>query len=191
MLKILLTGGIGSGKSTVARILRVLDVPVFEADAAGRAVLATDSEVQQAIVGRFGERLLKEGGIDRKAMASVVFHDPDALAALNAIVHPAVQAEFQRWVEQQRAPYVVMEAAIVAESGMGRFDRIVVVSAPQELRVKRVMLRDGVEEAAVRARMANQDSEEERLAMADHVIRNNDTELVIPQVLALHGSLNA
>ncbi len=112
MLKVLLTGGIGSGKSTVAQILRVLNVPVFEADRAGREILSSP-EVQRSIIDRFGEHMLKDGSIDRKELAQVVFHDKGALTDLNAIVHPMVQREFQRWVERQRAPYVVMEAAIL------------------------------------------------------------------------------
>lgn len=188
MLKVLLTGGIGSGKSTVAQILRVLNVPVFEADRAGREILSSP-EVQRSIIDRFGERMLKDGSIDRKELAQVVFHDKGALTDLNAIVHPMVQREFQRWVERQRAPYVVMEAAILTDRA--RFDHVVVVNAPEELRIERVHRRDGVEEAAVRARMVNQISEEALLALADHVIRNDDTELVIPQVLALHEVLSA
>ena len=191
MLKVGLTGGIGSGKSLVARMFGVLGVPVFEADAAGRQLLAEDPAVRAAILERFGEAVVHHGTVDRKALAAVVFQDPQALADLNAIVHPAVRQAFRHWAEKQNAPYVLMEAAILAETGGHQaFDRVVVVSAPEALRLARVMARDGAAEAEVKARMRNQASEEERLAIADHVIVNNDQQLVIPQVLQVHQALS-
>jgi dephospho-CoA kinase len=190
MLKVGLTGGIGSGKSTVGRILRLLGVPLFAADEAGRALLANDPEVHTALRNRFGDTVLVHGVPDRKALAQLVFNDPKALADLNAIIHPAVRQAFRTWAAEQQAPYVVMEAAILAETGgHSAFDRIVVVSAPEALRVQRVMQRDGAGEPDVRARMRNQATEEQRLAIADHVIINDDTRLVIPQVIALHNTL--
>lgn len=190
MLRVGLTGGIGSGKTTVARVFRALDVPVFEADAEGRRLLNEDAAVREAVVARFGPDMVRDGVMDRTALAGIVFNDPDALKDLNGIIHPAVRESFRRWTDRQRVPYVMMEAAILVESGGYKaMDRVVVVTAPEELRIRRVMLRDGVDEQAVRARMANQGSEAERLAMADHVIHNDDTQLVIPQVLAVHQSL--
>jgi len=191
MLKVGLTGGIGSGKSLVARMFGVLGVPVFEADAAGRHLLAEDPAVRAAILDRFGEGVVHHGKVDRKALAAVVFQDPQALADLNAIVHPAARQAFRHWAEQQHAPYVLMEAAILAETGGHQaFDRVVVVSAPEALRLARVMARDHATEAEVKARMRNQASEEQRLAIADHVIVNNDQQLVIPQVLQVHQALS-
>ena len=190
MLKVGLTGGIGSGKSIVARVFGLLGVPVFEADAAGRQLLAEDASVRAAIQERFGEAVVHHGTVDRKALAAVVFQDPQALAALTAIVHPAVRQTFRHWAEQQNAPYVLMEAAILAETvGHKAFDRVVVVSAPEPVRLKRVMARDRVTEAEVKARMRNQASEEDRLAIADHIIHNDDRHLVIPQVLQVHQAL--
>ena len=190
MLKVGLTGGIGSGKSTVGRILRLLGVPLFAADEAVHALLANDPEVHTALRNRFGDEVLVHGVPDRKAIAQLVFNDPKALADLNAIIHPAVRQAFRTWAAEQQAPYVVMEAAILAETGgHSAFDRIVVVSAPEALRVRRVMQRDGAGEPDVRARMRNQATEEQRLAIADHVIINDDTRLVIPQVIALHNTL--
>ena len=190
MLKVGLTGGIGSGKSIVARVFGLIGVPVFEADAAGRQLLAEDPAVRAAIQERFGEAVVHHGTVDRKALAAVVFQDPQALADLNAIVHPAVRQAFRHWAEQQNAPYVLMEAAILAETGGHKaFDRVVVVSAPEPVRLKRVMARDRVTEAEVKARIRNQASEEDRLAIADHVIHNDDRHLVIPQVLQVHQAL--
>lgn len=190
MLKVGLTGGIGSGKSIVARVFGLLGVPVFEADAAGRQLLTEDATVRAAIQERFGESVVHHGTVDRKALAAVVFQAPQALADLNAIVHPAVRQAFRQWAEQQNAPYVLMEAAILAETGGHKaFDRVVVVSAPEPVRLKRVMARDRVTEAEVKARMRNQASEEDRLAIADHIIHNDDRHLVIPQVLQVHQAL--
>ena len=190
MLKVGLTGGIGSGKSVVARVLSVLGVPVFDADTTGKNVLITDQPLVHAVMARFGDAIYHDGRLDRSALAAIVFNDKQALADLNALVHPSVRASFDRWCEEQRAPYVVMEAAILAETGGYKaFDRIVVVSAPEDLRVKRVMDRDQVGEEVVNARLRNQTSEEARLGIAHHVIVNDDHRLVIPQVLAIHTEL--
>ena len=190
MIRVGLTGGIGSGKTTVGRVFRTMGIPVFEADAEGRRLLVNDLRLKHAVVERFGASVLKEDAIDRAALASIVFQNAAALKDLNALIHPAVRAAFDRWTSEQGPPYVIMEAAVLAESGGHRtMDRIVVVSAPEAIRIQRVMERDGVREDAVRARMANQVSEAERLAIADHVIHNNDSRLVIPQVVEVHAAL--
>lgn len=190
MMRVGLTGGIGSGKTTVGRVFRAMGIPVFEADAEGRRLMAQDTALQRSIVERFGAAVVNENGIDRAALAGIVFQDTEALKALNALIHPAVRAAFDRWAREQRAPYVMMEAAVLAESGGHRtLDAIVVVSAPEPIRIRRVMQRDGVPEEAVRARLANQVSEAERLAIANHMIHNDDSRLVIPQVLEVHAAL--
>ncbi|MEO8588065.1 MAG: dephospho-CoA kinase [Flavobacteriales bacterium] len=190
MIRIGLTGGIGSGKSTVAAVLRVLNVPVFDADAAGKDALDNNNALREVVKSRFGEAIYPGGKLDRKALASIVFADQRALTDLNALVHPAVRLAFQRWTATQNAPYVVMEAAILAETGgHAAFDRIIVVTAPEGLRVQRVMRRDGSGEKEVRARLRNQTGEEERSRIANHVITNDDGTLVIPQVLAVHAEL--
>ncbi|MDQ3100733.1 MAG: dephospho-CoA kinase [Bacteroidota bacterium] len=190
MIRIGLTGGIGSGKSVVAQILKVLGVAVFNSDHAARAMMEHDRELQQEIIDRFGEQIYPEGKLDRSSLASIVFNDPAALKDLNSIVHPAVRAKFNSWAGAQNSPYSVMESAILAETGGHElFDQVIVVSAPEQLRITRVMQRDGVEEHSVHARMRNQSTEEERLAIADHVIKNDHTQLVIPQVLSIHEQL--
>lgn len=190
MRSIGLTGGIGSGKSTVARIFSVLGVPVFEADAVGRELLSNDSAVKDAVVQRFGSAILKDGAIDRKALAAIVFKDSSALADLNAIIHPVVRAAYVAWSGSQNAPYALFEAAILDRSGSrSLLDGIIVVSAPETLRIQRVIERDGVPEADVRARMEHQSSEEALLKIADHVLTNDDRQLLIPQVLTLHETL--
>lgn len=185
-----LTGGIGSGKTTVARVFRILGVPVFEADIEGRRLLREDQDIIQAVMDRFGPEVLRNGALDRAVLAAKVFSDRSALADLNSIIHPVVRAGFRRWANAQNSAYVIMEAAVMAESGSYKImDRVVLVSAPEDLRIRRVMARDGVEEAHVRARMDNQADETERRAIAQHVILNDDKRLVIPQVLGVHAEL--
>lgn len=190
MLKVAVTGGIGSGKSTVCRMFQVLGIPVFEADRVAKHLMVNDTTLSSKITKRFGEAVLGPQGLDRKALAGIVFQDRQALADLNALVHPEVRKAFAQWADEQHVPYVIMEAAILAETGgHSAFDHVIVVSAPQEIRLARVMARDGVGEEAALARMRNQASEEERRRIANDVIMNDDSHLVIPQVLAIHKRL--
>ena len=187
MFKVGLTGGIGSGKSTVARMFAVLGIPVFDADEESRRLLQEDEAVKNAVIKTFGAVVYPQGKLDRAALASMVFRDEEALAKLNAIAHPAVRKRLGAWLDEQRSPYVLVEAALLVDTGWYRsMDHLIVVAAPEEERIRRVMSRDGVTEEQVRARMRNQISEEQRLAAAGSIIRNDGQELVIPQVLALH-----
>lgn len=187
MFKVGLTGGIGSGKSTVARVFGVLGIPVFEADEESKRLLREDENVKSAVIAAFGPAIYPRGGPDHAKLAGIVFNDAEALTKLNAIVHPAVRKRLGTWLDEQRSPYVLVEAALLVDTGWYRsMDHLIVVTAPEEERIRRVMSRDGVTEEQVRARMRNQLSEEQRLAVADSVIRNDGRELVIPQVLALH-----
>lgn len=192
MKKVGLTGGIGSGKSTVARVFSALGVPVFHADDEAKRSLNEDDQVKQAVIAAFGMELYASGTLDRKVLATRVFSAPDELAKLNAIVHPVVRARFRTWCEAQgNVPYVVMEAAILAETGgHAAFDHMVVVSAPEELRIRRVMERDDVDHATVLARVRAQAGDAERAAIADTVIVNDGEQMVLPQVLALHHRLS-
>lgn len=190
MLKVGLTGGIGSGKSTVAKLFAVLGVPVFSSDEAGRWLLNEDASVHAAVARAFGPSVMVAGIPDRKALAKLVFGDPEALARLNAIIHPAVRKSFQDWAAQQQAPYVVNESAILVETGIHEtMDFLVVVAAPEAERIKRVVARDGVKEADVLSRMRNQATEDHLERAADHVLHNDGNTLLIPQVLALHATL--
>ena len=192
MFKVGLTGGIGSGKSTVARVFGVLGIPLFNADEESKRLLREDDGVKSAVIASFGAGIYPGGELDRAALASIVFNDPEALAKLNSIAHPAVRKRLGRWVDEQRSPYVLVEAALMVDTGWFRsMDHLVVVSAPEAERVKRVMVRDGVTEEQVLARLRNQAGEKERLAVADAVVQNDGTTLVIPQVLALHEMLTA
>lgn len=192
MITVGLTGGIGSGKSTVARILEVLGVPVFLADEEGKRALQEDPAVVRKVTDAFGADIYPGGVLDRRTLAKRVFHDPEAVARLNGIVHPAVRERFRSWTLQQRAPYVVMEAAVLVESGgYQAFDHLAVVTAPEEVRLARVMQRDGSSADEVRARMRNQVTEEARAAVAHTVLINDGATLLVPQVIALHHRMIA
>ena len=184
-----LTGNIGSGKTIVAKIFRALDVPVFDADACSRQ-LTQQPEILQQIAGTFGAHLIIGGSLDRKALAEIVFKNEEKLDLLNQIIHPAVHAAFAKWAWQQVAAYVLYEAAIIAETGRsGDLDAFIVVTAPLELRLQRVMTRDNATREMVLQRTKNQWPEEKKIAAADYLIYNDNSRLVIPQVLAIDAAL--
>jgi dephospho-CoA kinase len=184
MLKVGVTGGIGSGKSTVCKIFESLGIPVFRADDEGRRLLDEDEEVKKKVAGLFGDKVIVNGKPDRKQIASLVFNDAQKLQQLNAIIHPKVRESLKTWAAKQSSPWVIEEAAIIFESGIDKnLDAVIVVSAPEELRIQRVMARDGVTEASVRERIKNQISEEERRKRADYIIENDNTQLLTPQAL--------
>lgn len=185
MIKVGITGGIGSGKSTIARVFQVLGAPLFKADEEAKKALNEDPELRNAIRAQFGEHIYGAEGVDRKALAEQVFEDPDRLKRLNELVHPKVRERFESWCQTHRsAPYVLEEAAILIESGGHRMlDFIILVTAPEKLRIQRVMERDGVSEAEVRRRMERQWSDETKRPYADLVLPNDDSELLVPRVL--------
>jgi dephospho-CoA kinase len=192
MNRIGLTGNIGTGKSTVARIFEILGVPVYHADKQAREILESEP-VKAQISDLFGKQVLNLlNQVDRKALATIVFNDKDKLAALNSLIHPLVEADFSLWCEKNEdQKYVLHEAAILFESGFDRlFDANILVTAPEELCIKRVMLRDGIGKDMVSDRIRNQWSQEKKLAMAEFEIVNDEMAMVIPQVLAVHLELN-
>lgn len=181
-----ITGGIGSGKSTVARIFESIGVPLFQADDAAKETYAM-SEVRAAVITSFGEDVFDGHMLNRKALAEKVFQNQQALSALNAIVHPAVRKLFQTWLAHQTAPYVLREAAIMIESNSYQdCAHIVLVRAPEELRIRRVMQRDNVTEEEVKARMQHQWTESQKLPFCDGQIINDGSVPLIPQVLEYH-----
>ena len=188
MLKIGLTGGIGAGKSTVASIFKVLGVPVFDADATAKNILNTDSVLREQIADTFGSETYKNGLLDRKYLATLVFNNSEQLAKLNALVHPATIAAMEKWTSGfTDMPYIIKEAALLFEAGTHEgLDYIIGVTAPVELRMTRVMARDHVLREEVLSRMQHQLDDTEKMKRCNFVIDNNETSLVIPQVLALH-----
>jgi len=189
MLKVGITGNIGSGKTTVSKIFEILGVPVFYADDAAKHVMVEDATLIDALKAEFGkESYFNDGSLNRKHIAGIVFNNEAELTKLNAIVHPAVFRAFDNWVAGVKdAPYVMKEAALLFESSSYKMcDKTIMVTAPLELRINRVMQRDSLSRAEVESRNARQFSEDKKIQLADFVIRNDDTELVIPQVLELH-----
>lgn len=176
MTKIIgLTGGIGSGKSSIAQHIESLGVPVYIADIEAKKILETDAVIAK-VVALFGEDILDKEKIDKKKIAALVFQDPEKLRKYNNIIHPEVFLHFQNWVKQhENLPLVVKEAAILFESGSYKdCDKIILVTAPKETRIKRVMKRDGVSREAVEQRMAHQWDDEKKKALSDFVIENID-----------------
>ena len=189
MLKIGLTGGIGAGKSTVASIFKVLGIPVFDADATAKNILNTDLVLREQVITAFGSETYKNGLLDKKYLATLVFNNPDQLAKLNALVHPPTIVAADEWASHfTDRPYIIKEAALLFEAGTHEgLDYIIGVTAPVELRIARVMARDQVSREEVLNRMQHQLDDTEKMKRCNFVIYNNEASLVIPQVLALHA----
>lgn len=183
-MKILgVTGGIGSGKSTVCRFFETLGIPVFTADDVAKSLYTTDPSLKQAVIQHFGEDTYTNGELNRQALARVVFGDPSALETLNKLVHPRVGAAFSAWMQDQDAPYVIREAAILIESGSHiDCDAILLITAPEEMRIQRVVQRDGASEEDVRSRMQRQWSDDKRRPYARFELVNDGNTLLIPQL---------
>ena len=173
-LRVGITGGIGSGKSTVCRLFAERGVPVYDCDAAARRLMTEDAALREAIRARFGaESYVQDGAPNRPYLAARVFGDAAERAALEALVHPAVAADFERWADRQEAPYVLLESAILYEAGLQeRLDRVVAVLAPAALRLERAVRRDGADAEAIRRRMAAQADDDTLAARAEYSIVN-------------------
>lgn len=194
MLKVGITGGIGSGKSTVCRIFEVLGIPVFYADTVAKEVMHTDDILVRDIINTFGpDAYSYQGELNRKYLADIVFKNKAELDKLNALVHPAVFRAFETWASlYPNASYVIKEAALMFESGSFKLcDYNVLVLSPADLKIRRVMERDAATQDEVESRMNKQFSDEEKARMADFFIRNNEKELLIPQVLDLNSRILA
>jgi dephospho-CoA kinase len=192
MKKVGITGGIGSGKSIVCNIFRLLGIPVYPADAHAKRLMEESPDLRASLVKAFGEKTYKsDSSLDRQYMAGIVFNDVEKLEQLNQLVHPAVVEDYARWVQQfPEAPYTIREAAILFESGTWKdLDTILLVDAPEEMRIKRVMSRDGRKEAEVRAIISRQWTSEKKKEYANYIIENDEAHMVIPRVLEIHQLL--
>ena len=187
MLKIGLTGGIGSGKTTVAKVFETLGIPVYYADDTTKRLMNSHPGLKSAITQHFGEDSYKNGELDRKYLASIVFNNKEKLDLLNSLTHPVTISDAEDWMNKQSSPYVIKEAALLFESGAAeQLDFVIGVYAPQNLRLRRVMERDGMTEEEVMKRINRQIDEEMKMKLCNFIIVNNEQELVIPQVLELH-----
>jgi dephospho-CoA kinase len=190
MLKIGVTGGIGSGKSTVCSLFKCLEIPVFNADEVGRRVLAEDNNVIEQVQHIFGKEVIVDGKPDRKKIGEIVFNNSEKLTKLNSIVHPAVRKSFNEWIIEQTAPYIIHEAAILFETGIYKqLDFTALVTAPEQLRIKRVMQRDGADEVSIVSRMKNQWSDEKKKELANFIIINDDVSPLLSQVMYIHNAI--
>ncbi|MBR5131521.1 MAG: dephospho-CoA kinase [Alistipes sp.] len=191
MYKVGITGGIGSGKSVVAKMLQDRGVAVYFSDARAKEIMTSDERVRQSLVERFGEQTFDCGVLNRAYLAERVFASEAELAALNAIVHPAVKADFERWAEAQSGDYVVLESAILFESGFDTaVDMTVAIMAPEALRIERVMARDGVSKEQVEERMRSQLTDEERCSRSKYAIVNIEFDELEEDVEQLHRRLS-
>ncbi len=188
-----ITGGIGTGKSTICKIFGVLGIPVYEADTRARWLMNHQPELIEKIKSNFGnESYNSSNELDRAYLASKVFNDGDKVKILNSLVHPAVGMDFLNWAKEQKdAPYILNEAALTFESGNYKnLDKVMMVSAPKELKIKRVLQRDPQRgEKEIESIIEKQMPDEEKILKADYVIYNDEKQLLIPQVLAIHQAL--
>lgn len=191
MYKVGITGGIGSGKSLVADMLLKRGVALYSSDSRAKELMASDPELRQQLVERFGSEVFCAEGLNRAYLAERVFASDEELKALNAIVHPRVMADFEQWAEKQSGDYVVLESAILYESGFdGAVDIVVAIMAPEELRIERVIKRDGVTKEQVEERMRHQLSDEERCNRAKYAIVNIELDELEEDVEQLHRRLS-
>lgn len=183
MIKVGITGGIGSGKSTIAHLFETMGYPVYYADARAKWLMDNDPIIKEQLIAIFGQKVYP-GHLEKKILANIVFSNPSALSKLNSITHPAVERDFNNWCLAQDARIVFKEAAILFESGTHKsVDKIICVTAPESLRTKRVLRRDSINEKQVEERIHNQWSDKEKIRLSDFVIKSDDEHLVIPQTL--------
>lgn len=193
MIKIGITGGIGSGKSTVCKVFETFGIPIFYADTVAKEIMVSDPILIAGVKDAFGtESYHSEGKLNNQHIAGIVFNNSTELAKLNKLVHPAVFRAFDEWLAgvPEYTRYIIKEAALLFESGSYKMcDQNILVTAPLEVKLQRVMERDGVSEAQVRARMDKQMSDEEKVKMADFLIKNDESQSVILQVMELHHQI--
>ncbi|WP_185095050.1 dephospho-CoA kinase [Daejeonella oryzae] len=194
MLKIGITGGIGSGKTTACKVFEVLGIPVFYADIVAKSIMLTDNILKENLIEAFGpETYFPDGQLNRTYISKIVFNDETQLRLLNSIVHPAVFRSFDQWVLlQQNVPYVLKEAALLFESGSYKMsDYNILVISPEPLKIQRIIERDHITEAEVRLRMDKQLSDKQKEKLADFILYNDEEQLMLTQILNLHEQLIA
>ena len=186
-----LTGGIGSGKTTVANLFASLGIPVFNADDAAKQLMQNSPIIKNQLIQQFGDKVYEQGQLNKSYLASIVFADPEKLAILNSIVHPVTIQAALDWAQQQTSPYVIKEAALIFESNASEgLDFVIGVTAPLALRIERVMKRDQCTQAEVEKRMQHQISDAIKMKLCDKVIVNDDVQLITPQVIAIHEAFS-
>ena len=189
-LKLGVTGGIGSGKTTVCRIFNVIGIPVFSADSEARVIMDSDETVIRQINALTPIDMYSAGSLDRIKMARLIFNDRELLKKINKIIHPVVTERFLIWEKLQDSLYVILEAAILFESGASKLlDRVITVTAPLEERIERVVKRNNLTKEQVIERINNQSDDEYKISLSDYVISNSENNMIIPAVLRIHGEM--
>ncbi|MCF1192643.1 dephospho-CoA kinase [Mangrovimonas sp. AS39] len=187
MMIVGLTGGIGSGKTTVAKMFQEFDIPVYIADDEAKKLMVTSKFIKRKLIALFGDNVYVQGQLNKPLISQAIFNDKEKLKQMNAIVHPRVGQHFDRWVKKQNTPYVLKESAILFESGgADQCDLIVTVTAPKEIRIERVLERDDSSKEKVESIMANQLGEKEKIAKSNFVIHNLNLEETKKQVREIH-----
>jgi dephospho-CoA kinase len=190
LFKLGVTGGIGSGKTSVCKVFGVLGIPVFSADRVAREIMDKDASIMRHINSIAGRDMYKNGYLDRMTLATLIFNDNSMLEKVNSLVHPAVFEHFAVWGKKQIAPYVIMEAAILFESGASKLvDRIATIVAPAEERLNRVILRSKLSRQQVMDRMKNQMDDASRIGLSDYIIYNSENDMIIPAILKIHEDI--
>ncbi len=191
MIKIGITGGIGSGKSTICKIFETLEIPIYYADISAAVIVNKNLQVKSQLTAKFGEDLYEFGMLDRKKLSSIIFNNSEALAFVNSLIHPAVKLDYENWLGNNKlAPYTLKEAAILFESGAHtQVDKIICVYAPQDIKIQRVINRESITHNEVMRRILSQMPDEEKMKRSDFVIYNDNVQLVLPQVLKIHNLL--
>ena len=191
-IRVGITGGIGSGKSVVCQVFKILGIPVYSADDRAKYLMSNDSVLKSRLVKEFGEETyLADGTLNRSFLAQRVFSDPEKVKKINSIVHPAVRKDFNSWAEKQTTPYLLKEAALLFETGSAdELDKIITVSSPLKIRMARVLMRDPHRDEDQINKIINQQlPDEKKNEMGDYVIKNSENKLMIPQILEIHKKL--
>lgn len=189
-MKIGVTGGIGSGKTSVCRVFNVLGIPIFSADAEARRIMDSDPIVMEQVRKIAGKDVYSHGILDRAGLASIIFNDEKRLSKINNLVHPVIFDNFRKWAEESSAPYVIMEAAILFESNASFVvDKIITVIAPLEERIERVTRRNMLDRDQVLERIKNQMDDQFKIKHSEWVINNSENEMIIPAILKIHEEI--
>lgn len=190
MKKIGITGGIGSGKTYVASVFQSFGIPVFNADIQAKKIMTSSKKLIKLVKEEFGNDIYKNSELNKEKLASIVFSNSDKLQKLNSLVHPIVKEEFNNWYKKQTSPYVIKEAAILFESNSHiGLDAVICVSAPLDLRMKRLLNRDDYSEKEIKKRIENQIPQEEKQKLSDYIIVNDEKELLLPKIIKIHKEL--
>ena len=191
MTKIGITGGIGSGKSVISRILKIMHYPVYDSDYWAKFLMNNDKTIYKALTDKFGPETYSSEGINRPFLAQLIFNNKENLTFVNSIVHPAVGNHFLQWAAEQQSSIVFIESAILFSSGLNKIiDKTIYVDAPQEIRLQRAILRDNASTEAISARIKNQiNGDEYARTHSDYIINNDNTSLLIPQIISILQNL--